>query len=187
LSTLDVVRDHLPLRVPELHERLRAGHAVQAGAIAGRNYRGTSLGLWPVIEAVTWKSFRKCFHADVDGTVRGWNVRLAQDGIEAPSRPLRRRDGRSRAFGHFVVRSAKGAGVPGGAEQGLLLDYGLGGHRRLDPTGLLRDPLVAVREGDASVLLGWSYLAIGAVRLRTPSFFLLVDDGPLVDVEPRRR
>jgi hypothetical protein len=64
-------------------------------------------------------------------------------------------------------------------ERGLLLDYGLGKNPRLDPTRLLRDPLVALAPGDAQVLLGCSLVVAGPARLTTPSYFLLERHAPL--------
>jgi hypothetical protein len=43
----------------------------------------------------------------------------------------------------------------------------------------MRDPLVALRPGDASALLGFTYVALGPLRIETPSFFLLEREGPL--------
>ena len=43
---------------------------------------------------------------------------------------------------------------------------------------LLRDPLVAVRPDDPTLLLGWSYLRVG-VNVPTLSYFCLSLDGPL--------
>jgi hypothetical protein len=69
-------------------------------------------------------------------------------------------------------------GVPAGADQGLLIHYGLGGNGRLDGIGLLRDPIVALIPGSVERLLGWSYLDLG-FALPTPSYFLLERLGPL--------
>ena len=50
--------------------------------------RGTSLGLPALVEKLTWKTFQKTFYRDPrTGRLLGWNVRLEQDGLDAPSRP----------------------------------------------------------------------------------------------------
>lgn len=159
---------------------LRDGHAIDPESIAGWAYRGTSLGMPALVDRLAWKTFQKCFHQDGDG-VRGWNVRLVQrPDLRARSEPMRDRRG-PRTFGHFGVVPARGRGVPHGFDRGLLLDYSVGGSA-LDPSSRLRDPLVALREGEATLLLGWSYLAIGSRAVDTPSFFTLEREHPVEHV-----
>lgn len=147
----------------ELAARFAAGKPVEPDAIAGWIYRGTSLGLPRWIERLSWIKFAKAFSREGD-QVRGWNIRIEQDGLDRPWRP-QLRDGRAVTFGPFVaIRD----------QRGTVLDYGLGGG------GLraLRDPLVALDDrGD--VLLGRSLLALGTRTLATPSYFLLERDTPV--------
>ena len=154
---------------PELTAVVRAGHAVDADAIADTEYRGISLGLPAFIEELTWKTFKKVFcRNELDRSVRGWNVRIEQTGLEPPFRP-KRRNGAPVTFGHFAVEVRS---------NGLLLDYGAGAPR-FDPLGLVRDPVVAVNPGDPSLLVGTTYLALPFGDVPTPSFFSLELDGPL--------
>ena len=69
--------------------------------------------------------------------------------------------------------------MPRGTYRGLLLDYGLGAMSAFDTLGVMRDPLVAVNEGSADLLLGWSFLDLGVVDVPTPSFFTLQYEAPL--------
>jgi len=155
----------------ELRALLHGGHPIAPSRLDDTVYRGISLGLPAWIERLTWKKFAKAFHRDPHtGRLRGWNVRIEQDGLDRPWR-ARVRDGRPWTFGHFAVVADRDR---------LLLDYGAGGNRRRDPLGALRDPLVALRASSVELLLGWSYLAIGPARIPTPSYFLLERDGPLV-------
>jgi hypothetical protein len=41
-----------------------------------------------------------------------------------------------------------------------------------------------MREGDASLLLGFTYVEMGPLRVATPSFFALKLEGPLSRVVP---
>ena len=162
-----------------LRAALAAGHPIDPDALAGFEYKGISLGLPPWVESLSWKVFRKTFHRDAQtGGVRGWNVRMAQPkgaDLLAEVAPLQK-GGKPWTFGHYRVVPAKGQRLPGPFGQGLLIDYGLpgGGVFRL-----MRDPLVALEKGSTEVLLGWSYVELGFARVGTPSYFLLVREGPV--------
>lgn len=155
----------------DLAALLAHGHPIDPARLDDTLYRGISLGLPAWIERLTWKQFAKAFHRDPQtGGLRGWNVRIAQDGLDRPWRP-RLRAGQPWTFGHFAV-------VADGDR--LVLDYGAGGNRRRELLGALRDPLVALRAGSVDLLLGRSDLAVGAARVATPSYFVLEREGPLV-------
>ena len=162
---------------------LRAGHPIEPDALADSEYRGISLGLPQLIERLSWKKFQKVFHRDPSsGALRGWNVRLEQNDLDAPCVPLQRR-GMAHTFGHFeVVDPRQTRGVPRGCDRGLLIDYGRGRNGRLNIISRLRDPIVALTAGSADVLLGWSYLDVLGDHVRTPSFFSLERVGPLREV-----
>lgn len=173
----------LPARA--LHEVMRHGFAVPAGALDDVEYHGVSLGLPAWVDRVAWKTFKKVFRRDPGRrSLRGWNVAVEQDGS---FRDRARRGGRV-TYGHYEVRPSGGYADPYGHVQGLVLDYGRGGNAPWDPSGRLRDPVVALEEGSADVLLGYSYVDLGVVGLPTPSFFLLTRGGPLTyDVSPSWR
>lgn len=175
-------RDFLALSQAELTRLLASGHAIDPRALDDTEYRGVSLGLPGPIVALTWLTFRKTFHRDPrTGRLRGWNVRMEQTGLDGPRTPKRVR-GEPDCFGHYEVAPARGYGSPIPCDQGLLIDYGLGANRRFDPTRRARDPIVALDEGSAERLLGWTYLDLGVRRVGTPSFFLLEREGPLSHV-----
>ena len=177
--------DWLHLDRAALLDALRAGHPVAPEALAGGSYLGVSLGLPGWVDRLAWKTFRKVFYADpVRGGVRGWTVRLEQRGLAlGPQAPLLDRRGGPVQFGHYRVRPLLPDEAPQGVRQGVMLDYGQGGNRALDPAGWLRDPVVALVPGQVDWLLGWTYLCLPGLRLGTPSFFLLRRE-PGVAVEP---
>jgi hypothetical protein len=176
-------RDFVDLPRPELARILREGHPVDPGAIADFVYRGTSLGIPAWVERLAWKVFAKVFESDPEtGHVRGWNLRIRQQGLDGPLEPLRK-NGREITFGHFRVVSCEGYDMPV-KTRGVLLDYGLGGNGALDPTSRVRDPIVALTPGSADVLLGWTYLDLGFARIGTPSYFLLERYAPLQAARP---
>lgn len=158
----------------QLRERLLHGHPVEPSALEGWAYRGTSLGLPRFVERLTWKTFQKTFWREPStGRLLGWNVRLEQDGLDAPSRPKLKR-GEPVTTGHYEVVRPEGVRAPAGFNRGLIIDY-----------GGLRDPLVAVEPGNSDLLLGVSYLALGPLCVETPTYFLLEREHPLTHV-PRR-
>lgn len=163
---------------------LASGHPVEPDALAGWQYRGTSLGLPGFVDQLAWKTFVKAFHRDPGAAqVRGWNVRIRQTGLLGPIEPLERA-GRPFVFGFFRVAPARDYAVPRGADRGLVLDYGRAGNPAFAPQSLLRDPVVALTPGDSDLLLGWSYLDLGIVRVPTPSFFTLERWAPVAEPAP---
>ncbi len=165
-----MIDELLHLSPAALAERMASGDPLTPDQLAGRWYRGVSLGLWGWVEKLTWKTFAKTFHRDGDG-LRGWNVRLHQDGLTAPPRPQTKSD-IPIGFGHYIVRD-------GGGRADLELDYDVP-RNGLDPLRLVRDPLVALTP-QADLLLGRTLLSIGGQRIRTPSFFVLEPIGPIPD------
>ncbi len=74
----------------ELRQRIVRGHRIEASALEGYAYRGTSLGLPRALELVAWKIFQKTFfRCPRTGRLLGWNVRLEQRGVSAGDRPGR--------------------------------------------------------------------------------------------------
>jgi hypothetical protein len=131
------------------------------------------------VEALTWKQFKKVFYRDPQsGTLRGHNVRIEQGPLDAPWKPRMRR-GEPVTFGRYRVVDTAGRHIPRGADGGLLIDYGPDNASFLSGLRFVRDPIVAVNEGDSQLLLGWSYLDLGFTRVGTPSFFSLERDQPL--------
>jgi hypothetical protein len=132
------------------------------------------------IDKLAWKTFKKVFHRDPQtGHLRGWNVRIQQTGLHGEYVPMQKK-GEPFTWGHYRVVQAASRKMPKPAQQGLLIDYGLGGNYPLDlSVRFMRDPLVAIEKGSTDMLLGWSYLEFGPFVIPTPSFFLLVKDGPL--------
>jgi hypothetical protein len=180
--------DFLALDRAQLAAALAQGHTIASDALANRVYRGVSLGLPDFVDRLAWKTFAKVFLRDrARKVLRGWNLRLEQTGLDGPLVPRQRR-GVDFHFGHFRVEPAAGYALPRPLPQALVLDYGLGGNPRLDPSNRIRDPIVAVNEGSAELLLGWTYLDLGAFRVGTPSYFTLEAVGPIEkSFEPPRR
>ncbi len=173
----------------ELRALIVGGHPVRPADLEGWVYRGTSLGLPAFVERLAWKTFQKTFwRAPATGRLLGWNVRLEQDGIDAPSRPKLRR-GRPVTEWHYEVVEPHGVPTPRGFDRGLVIDYARGPNPP-GPIRLTKDPLVALAPGSADELLGVSYLVIAGRCLETPTYFTLereqrVTHVPYEDPGPR--
>lgn len=182
-------QDFLGMSRKELMHVMCNGYPIEPSALDNMEYKGISLGLPRWIEKLTWKKFKKVFFREPDTDVlRGWNVRIVQDGLDQPWTPQMKGEER-RTFGHYEVVDPEGCKMPKPCGGGLLIHYGLGGNRRFSPISRLRDPIVAVNPESADLLLGWSYLDLGFVRVGTPSFFTLERDCELTHrvLPPRKR
>ena len=165
----------------ELRAAIASGHPVDPTQLEGWAYRGTSLGLPRVLERLSWKTFQKTFWREPGtGRLLGWNVRLEQDGVDAPSRPRTRR-GRQVTEWHYEVIAPAGVPTPPGFDRGLIIDYGRGVVPDLRMQRI-KDPLVALAPGSADELIGVSYLVIGGRCLETPTYFTLERDHPITEV-----
>ena len=163
----------------ELRQRIVTGHAVDADAIAGFAYRGTSLGMPAWVERLSWKTFQKTFHRDPgSGRLLGWNVRLHQDGLDAPSRPILKH-GRPLCVWHYEVIAPNAAPHPKGFDRGLIIDYGRANNPWLDTVRFVKDPLVAIEPGNYDALLGVSYAVVGGLCIETPTYFTLEREHPI--------
>jgi len=167
----------------QLRDRILGGHPVDPTALEGWAYRGTSLGLPRFVEKLTWKTFQKTFWREPSsGRLLGWNVRLEQDGVDAPSRP-KLRHGVPVTTWHYEVVDPEGTPMPRGFDRGLVIDYGRGpANAPLDTIRVTKDPLVAVEPGNTDLLLGVSYLSVGGLCLETPTYFLLEREHPITHV-----
>lgn len=165
----DVDRDAVLRGGPREHaSMLASGHAIDPDALPG-SYRGTSLGLPRWVERATWTTFRKVFARGRGGTIGGWNVRVEQE----PPHHARLKGGKPWIFGHYEVTPLRPGECPIEVREGVLLDYGRGANPTIDPTRIVRDPLVALRPGSVDTLLGYTYVRILGRSIGTPSWFLL--------------
>jgi len=172
LAGMTTARDLRTASTKTLREHIVHGHPVDPRALEGWVYRGTSLGLPSFVERLTWKTFQKTFYRDpYSGALLGWNVRLEQDGIDAPSRPKTAR-GRPITEWHYQVVEPAGVPMPRGFDRGLVIDYSRGPNPP-GPIHLSKDPLVALEPGNADQLLGVTYLVIGGRCVETPTYFTL--------------
>jgi hypothetical protein len=146
-------------------ELLRRGEPVSPRTLEGLAFRGEALDLHPAVERLTWRWFQKVFWREPGtGLLLGWNVRLHQDGPDAPSRPLER-GGEPDCRWFFEVSPTRGLG---GLDT-VMVDYARRSGR-WDPMRWIKDPLVHVTP---DLLLGVSWLVVRGRVLPTPTWFTL--------------
>ncbi len=160
----------------ELRRRIVEGHPIDPAALEGYAYRGTALGMPKVVELVSWKTFQKTFWRHPEsGRLLGWNVRLEQDGVDAPSR-AKRRGGTPVTEWFYEVVPPDGIPTPRGFDRGLVIDYSRAPNPALSSVRNVKDPLVALEAGNHDALIGVSYLVVGGVCFETPTYFTLERD-----------
>lgn len=156
----------------QLGELLRAGHPIDPRSLDGWAYRGTVLATPRLVERLTWQTFQKCFHRLPDGRLVGWNVRLEQRGLSAPSQP-RTKCGAPLCVWPFEVVVGEGPG--------LVIDYA---PFNTDTMRFVKDPLVSLSGADSDLLLGVSDAIVGPLRVRTPTWFVLEREHRVSFVPP---
>ncbi|TNF26097.1 MAG: hypothetical protein EP329_21755 [Deltaproteobacteria bacterium] len=165
----------------ELEHLMKSGQAVAPEALAGWTYRGTGLAM-PRLVARVFLKFAKVFHQDPGSrVVRGWNIRIRQDGLDAPWTPATVA-GHRIVFGHFQLVEGPTRPPCHAYPSALLLDYARG-ERPWSPLAIIRDHVVALSPDDPSVLLGRMHFALMGRCVPTPSYFLLERHLPLDRVE----
>lgn len=146
----------------ELAACMRRGGTPDLDRLAGAEFRGANTAGWTV--RLRMQQFVKGFEWRPDGTMSGYNRRVAQDGLDgqwaSPGKP----------FAFFAVRPVDPAARDNHYLQALLLDYGAGGNPWYDPSRPIRDYLVQV---DDELLLGRAFLAFGPLRPSARTYFVL--------------
>ncbi len=174
--------DLLKLNGRQLYEIIVRAHPLDLEALAETQYQGVDLSLPPIVNKLLWKTFRKTFHRDPKtGVLRGWNYRMEQTGIDGARLPMQRK-GKNWSFAHYEVRSAVGLRFPRGWQGTHYLDYGGVGNPFGE--GLAYTPLVAVNQGDMSLLLGWEVFKLGPLFIPLSDYWALRLEGPLEEVLP---
>jgi hypothetical protein len=151
----------------DLEKEFINGGTPDAGALVGWEFRGINrmpLNRVPFAELVGIKKFCKGFFRGEDGRVMGYNSPVARNAL----------DGRwhiaPKKFGFYEVCAVDAAARDNVYLHAVLLDYGRGGNKALDPTAGLRDYVVQLGE---DLFLGKAYYAVGPARLGGLNFFIL--------------
>lgn len=162
----------------ELETVFLQGSLPELGSLAGWEFRGMNHPAWAKLAGI--KKFMKGFYWQ-DGELYGYNCPVVQDGVEMPwrSKPVGQEPKR---FGFYRVAKVDATAKDNTYLHSVLLNYGEGGNKRLDPSSGLRDYLVQVDAENPDLYLGKAYYALGPLRVHS-NFFLLERDrsvaGPI--------
>jgi hypothetical protein len=134
--------------------------------LVGWEFRGINhlpLNVLPVAQLLGIKKFVKGFFRGEDGRVMGYNRPVARNALDgrwhiAPKR-----------FGFYEVHEVDATATDNKYLHAVLLNYGKGGNKPLDPTAGLRDYLVQLSD---DIFLGKAYYALGPARVPS-NFFIL--------------
>ncbi len=163
-------RDLTQAAPSRLEALLKAAHGPALETLAGFEWRGCNLG--PLPRRLGLQKFIKGFFRD-GGGVGGYNIPVAQNGLDAPwlHRPSAAAPQR---YAFYAVTPVDPAAADRLYPAALLLNYGAGrpsaGTPRL--ARRLRDYVVAADSSNPDLLLGKAYLAVGPWRLPS-NFFVL--------------
>jgi hypothetical protein len=159
----------------DLEAIMRRGEKPDVDALAGWEYRGMNIAFWAGILPI--KKFIKGFYQDDAGATYGYNEPLVQNPLDEPwiAKP---NDADPKRFGFFLVTPPDAAAKDNLYLNSLLLDYGRGKNPIADPSRGLRDYIVRVQKGSDDLLLGKAFYALGPLRLKTFSYFVLEKHRP---------
>ena len=143
------------LSARELEKAMLRGATPDPEALAGWEFRGTNTPAWARLAGI--QRFIKGFYKQ-GCDLFGYNVPVR--GAWQP---------KGARFGFYRVDRVDAAARDNAYLHALLLDYGRGGNKPLDPTRGLRDYLVRVED---DVFLGKAYYAVGPLRVPA-SYFVL--------------
>jgi len=156
------------LSARELEQTFRRGSMPDREGLVGWEFRGINrLPLnAPVAKLAGIKKFLKGFFRAEDGRVMGYNSPVENNVLDG------RWNVAAKRFGFYEVYPVDATARDNEYLHAVLLDYGKGGNKALDPTAGLRDYVVQVDPANPDLLLGKAYYAIGPARVAL-NFFIL--------------
>ena len=158
----------------EIENIFMRGPTPDMNALVGWEFRGINrfpLYPLPIPNLLGIKKFVKGFYRADDGRVMGYNCPVEQNVLDGRWR-TKPSDTSPKRFGFYEVHEVDATSRDNFYLHAVLLNYGKGGNKPLDPTSGLRDYLVQVDPANPDLFLGKAYYALGPARLRT-NFFIL--------------
>ncbi|MBV8762860.1 MAG: hypothetical protein JO257_36585 [Deltaproteobacteria bacterium] len=162
----------------ELEKEFVRGGTPDLEDLVGWEFRGINhmpLNVVPFAQLVGIKKFVKGFFREGD-RVMGYNRPVARNVLDGRWHVADKR------FGFYEVHEVDATSTDNKYLHAVLLDYGRGGNKPLDPTAGLRDYLVQLAD---DIYLGKAYYAVGPLRVPTNFFILERHAVGLTDYERR--
>lgn len=160
----------------ELEQVFQRGAMPDIDDLVGWEFRGINhlpLNVLPVANLLGIKKFLKGFFRDPNteagnnkGRVMGYNSPVENNALDGRWHVAPKR------FGFYEVYPVDATARDNKYLHAILLDYGKGGNKAYDPSGVLRDYVVQVDPKNPDLFLGKAYAAIGPLRIPT-NFFIL--------------
>ena len=169
--------EQTPMR--ELEQEFMRGGTPDLDDLVGWEFRGINhlpLNVLPIAQLVGIKKFVKGFYQAEDGRAMGYNRPVGRNALDG------RWNVAAKRFGFYEVHEVDATARDNRYLHAVLLDYGRGGNKPLDPTSVLRDYVVQL--GD-DLFLGKAYAAIGPARVPSNFFILERHAVGLTDYERR--
>ena len=159
----------------DLETTFRRGSMPDLDGLVGWEFRGINrlpLNGVPVAQLVGIKKFMKGFFRAEDGRVMGYNCPVVQNVLDGRwhTKPS---DTAPTRFGFYEVAQVDPTARDNQYLHAVLLDYGKGGNKPLDPTRGLRDYVIQVDPENPDLLLGKAYYAVGPGRIGGLNYFIL--------------
>ena len=162
----------------ELEKEFLRGGTPDLADLVGWEFRGINhmpLNVIPFAQAVGIKKFVKGFFREGD-RVMGYNRPVARNALDGRWHVAEKR------FGFYEVHEVDPTSRDNTYLHAVLLNYGRGGNKPLDPTSGLRDYLVQLAD---DIYLGKAFYAVGPLRIPTNFFILERHAVGLTDYERR--
>lgn len=165
-----------------LESIMRAGRSPDVRSLVGWEFRGfNTLDLTAILG---FRKFKKGFYSErplahAAERVRGYNVRVRQNGIAQPWEPVLSQ-GRPIRHGFYDVYPVDPGERDNLYPNALLINYDCGRNPPYDPSRFLRDYLVQVYPDNPDLLLGKAYVALGPLRPAVSYFILERNNQPEV-------
>ncbi len=155
----------------ELEQVMLEGATPQRAHLAGFEFRGFNPPAFA--KALGFQKFIKGFFVDAGDQLAGYNL-FVRDARKGPSAPwvAKKDGGPSTRHGFYDVVPVKSGGRYSDFPNAVLLDYGSGRNKPLDPEGRIRDFLVQVDPDNPDLYLGKAFLDLGLTRVFA-NFFII--------------
>jgi hypothetical protein len=163
------LKDYAGMNKADLWKIFNASKAPKFEDISGWEFRGWNHPAFASLLGI--RKFIKGFFRKDGKIPMGYNIPAAQNGADGQwmAKPSEENPNR---FGFYTVKPVDMKSAENLHGNALLLNYGEGGNPFIGFTWVLRDYVVQPDPDDVDHLLGFAYIALGPLRIKS-NFFIL--------------